>query len=82
MTTIFGVYIKDLKGDADVNNIRISFTSGELCDGDSTITIANEYGWVTLNPLSGDGAWYRPNKIYFNSRLGWGIAVDRGSADL
>ena len=53
------VFIKDLKGDADVNPIQISFTGGELCDGLSTLTIDNPYGWVTINPVPGGGGWYQ-----------------------
>lgn len=55
----FPVLIKDLKGDADANPIRITFTSGELCDGLTELTIANPYGWLTINPVPGGGAWYQ-----------------------
>jgi hypothetical protein len=48
--------IKDIKGDADTNNITITFTGGELCDGLSSILISNPYGWVTLYPRA--GAYY------------------------
>lgn len=54
----YGVMIKDLKGDADVNPITITFSGGELCDGLSTITLSTSYEWVTINPVPGSGAWY------------------------
>ena len=50
------VLIRDLKGDADVNNITISFTGGELCDGLTTLVISNPYGGYILNPLA--SGWY------------------------
>jgi hypothetical protein len=53
------VLIKDVKGDADTNIITIQFSGGELCDGVSTVTIGNKYGWVTVSPVPGGGAWYR-----------------------
>ena len=52
------VLFKDLKGDADTNPITITFTAGELCDGLSTVQITTSYGWVTINPVVGGGAWY------------------------
>lgn len=52
------VLFKDLKGDADTNNITITFTGSELCDGLSTVQITTAYGWVTLVPKPGGGAWY------------------------
>jgi len=53
------VLIKDYKGDAATNNITISFTNGELCDGLSQVIINDAYGWVTVNPYpSGGGGWY------------------------
>lgn len=55
----FPVLIKDLKGDADVNPIQVSFTGGELCDGLETLTIGNPYGWVTINPVPSGGGWYQ-----------------------
>lgn len=56
----YGVLVKDLKGDAGngTDVITISFTSGELCDGLSTIPINTAYGWYTINPVPGGGAWY------------------------
>lgn len=54
----YGVLVKDLKGDAPTNGITISFTGGELCDGLSTIPINTVYGWYTINPVPGGGAWY------------------------
>lgn len=52
------VLIKDLKGDASINNITISFTGGELCEGLSTLTITTDYGYYWLNPIPGGGGWY------------------------
>ena len=53
------VLFKDLKGDAGTNAITISFSGGELCEGQSTIVINNPWGWVTLNPIPGGGGWYQ-----------------------
>lgn len=53
-----GVFIKDFAGNADVYPIQVSFTGGELCDGQSTVTISNPYGWATINPTPGGGSWY------------------------
>lgn len=53
-----GVFFKDLKGDAETNPITISFTGGELCDGLTDVQIVTNYGWVTINPVPGGGAWY------------------------
>lgn len=58
MTFETGVLVKDLKGDADINNITISFTSGELCDGQATVVLSNPYAWTTINPKPGGGGWY------------------------
>lgn len=50
------VMVRDLKGDADVNNITVSFTG--TCDGlASPIIISAPYGGWTFNPLS-NGNWY------------------------
>jgi hypothetical protein len=59
MARPYPLLIKDFKGDAGVNPIQISFTGGELCDGLATITIANPYGWVTINPAPSGGSWYQ-----------------------
>lgn len=53
-----GVLFKDIKGDAATNNITISFSGGQLCDGLSTVVINNAYGWVTINPIPGGSGWY------------------------
>ncbi len=50
--------IKDVKGDADTNNITIQFTSGQLCDGTALVVIGTKYGSVTINPLPGGTGWY------------------------
>lgn len=52
------VLIKDLKGDAVTNNITITFTGGELADGDSTVVLNVSYGAVWVNPLPGGGGFY------------------------
>lgn len=46
------VLIKDLKGDADVNPITVTFP-GTIDGAASPITINTEYGWIWMNPLSG-----------------------------
>jgi len=53
------VLIKDLKGDASSNPITVNFTSGELCDGQASVVIDTDYGWVTINPMLGGGSWYQ-----------------------
>lgn len=59
MTYPYPVLIKDFGGDAsDVNPITVTFTGGELCDGLSSLTIQNPYGWVRINPNIGGGGWY------------------------
>lgn len=55
----YPLFIKDLKGDADAFPIQISFSGGELCDGLSTISILNAYGWTTINPIPTGGGWYQ-----------------------
>ena len=52
------VLFKDIKGDAATNNITISFSGGQLCDGMSTVVISIAYGWVTINPIPGGSGWY------------------------
>lgn len=52
------ILFKDTKGDADTNPITITFTGGELCDGLSSVTISNPYGWVRLAAFPGGGKWY------------------------
>ena len=54
----FGVLFKDIKGDAATNNITITFTGGQLCDGQSSVVIADNYGWVTINPVPGGSGWF------------------------
>lgn len=54
----YGILFKDLKGDASTNIITITFTGGELCDGLSTVLINSDYGWATINPVPGGGAWF------------------------
>lgn len=58
MTYNQSVLFKDLKGDSFTNNITISFSNGELCDGETTVVIDNNYGWTTINPNPLGGGWY------------------------
>jgi hypothetical protein len=53
------ILFKDLKGDANTNNITIEFTSGETCDGLSSLVVNNNYGWVKIAPIPGGGGWYQ-----------------------
>jgi hypothetical protein len=53
------ILIKDFNGQAAANPITISFTGGELCDGQSTLQITNPYGWVRINPNTGGGGWFQ-----------------------
>jgi hypothetical protein len=53
------VFFKDIKGDARTNNITVTFTGGELCDGQSQMKITNNYGWFAITPVPGGGAWYQ-----------------------
>lgn len=55
----FPVLVKDWIGTAAANNINATFTSGELCDNEATVSIKNNYGWATINPTPGGGSWYR-----------------------
>ncbi len=50
------VIIKDIKGDADSNNITVTF-AGTYDGVASPVTISVQYGWVTMNPLP-NGNWY------------------------
>mgnify|MGYP001616048982 FL=1 len=45
------ILIRDIKGDADVNPIQITFSGAELADGLSSVTIATPYGGYWFNPL-------------------------------
>lgn len=51
------ILVKDLKGDADVNPITVTFSNGQLIDGLSQIVIENPYGYFWFNPLDA-GGWY------------------------
>jgi hypothetical protein len=55
----FGVFIKDISGTANVNNITVNFTSPEKCDGLSSLVVNNPYGWLAVSPIPGGGAWYQ-----------------------
>lgn len=54
---VMPVLIKDLKGDADVNPITVTFTGTEKMDGLSTVVINNPFGYFWFNPLT-TGGWY------------------------
>ena len=54
----FGVLFKDIKGDAATNNITITFSGGQKCDGQSNVVIADNYGWATINPVPGGSGWF------------------------
>ena len=54
----FPVFFKDLKGDADTDNITITFSGGQLCDGSATIIIDVAYGFVSISPTPDGSAWY------------------------
>jgi hypothetical protein len=51
--------VKDATGRANTNNITVTFTGGELCDGQNAVVIDNSYGWETTTPSAGGGAWLR-----------------------
>lgn len=59
MLAPFPVLIKDVVGNAFNDNITITFSGGELCDGQSSVVISSDYGWVTINPIPGGGGWYQ-----------------------
>lgn len=53
------IMVRDIKGDADVNNISVSFTG--TCDGiASPIVIGQPYAGYIFNPLP-NGNWYLSN---------------------
>ncbi len=52
------VFFKDLKGDAGTNNITITFSSGQLCDGLSQLVINEPYGFYSITPTPSGTAWY------------------------
>ena len=52
------IMFKDLKGDAATNNITISFSGGQLCDGLSEVVISTAYGWFIINPIPAGSGWY------------------------
>jgi hypothetical protein len=59
MASLGPVLFKDVNDDAATNNITLSFSGGELCDGQSEVIVDSNYGWVRLAPLPGGGAWYQ-----------------------
>jgi hypothetical protein len=57
------ILIKDAKGDANTPNITITFTGGQLCDGQASVVIDNNFGYVWITPAPGIGA----------GATGWGL---------
>lgn len=55
----YGIFVKDLKGDADSNPITLTFTGGQLCDGKSQMGIGNPYNWFQIMPTPDGTAWYQ-----------------------
>lgn len=53
----FPVLVKDLRGDADVNNITVTFSGGQTMDGLASVVITAPFGYFWFNPLS-SGNWY------------------------
>ena len=49
------ILVKDLKGDADTHPITVTFTGGELMDGQSSVVIDTPYGFFWFNPLAAGG---------------------------
>lgn len=56
--TNYLLVIKDMKGDAEANNITITPNGAETIDGQATEVIASNLGGVALRPVSGTG-WVR-----------------------
>jgi len=54
----FGIFIKDAKGDAGTNPITVTFSGGQNCDGLTSMSISNAYGWLKIVPLPGGTGWY------------------------
>ena len=55
----FPILLKDLKGDAYMNNITINFTGGQECDGQTSVVINGAYGWVRIAPIPSGNGWYQ-----------------------
>jgi hypothetical protein len=53
------VLFKDINGDAATNIITVTFSGGELCDGEAELQITTVYGWFEITPKPGGGAWYQ-----------------------
>ncbi len=59
MSSLNPVLFKDRNGDAFTDNITISFSGGEACDGSSTVVLNNAYAWARIAPYPGGGGWYQ-----------------------
>lgn len=51
------VEVKDATGNADPNNITVTFTGGEKRDGIAPVVINNPYGYARFNPVA-SGNYY------------------------
>lgn len=48
-----GLEVKDVTGNADPNNITITFTGGQTMDGRSSVVINNPFGFFKMKPKAG-----------------------------
>lgn len=51
------VLVKDIKGDADINPITVTFSGGQKMDNLTNVPINSPYGYFWFNPLAA-GGWY------------------------
>lgn len=51
----FPIVVKDIAGDGATHNTSVTFTGGETCDGQATITINSNYGGYRFAPLPAGG---------------------------
>ncbi len=54
----FPLTVKDFKGDASINNITFVPNGAEKIDGKASVQILDDFGALTLNPIS-TGGWWR-----------------------
>lgn len=57
LTYVRPVLVKDLKGDADVNPITVTFTGVQKMDTLTSVVISNPFAWFWFNPLA-NGNFY------------------------